>query len=124
MYAYSGDRKIGSYNVSLGFAPVGHKLQRGDGKTPVGRYVIDRKNSRSRFYLSLGLSYPNARDMRLAKARGVDPGGDIFIHGQPNGSKVKRRRGDWTEGCIAVADHEMRTLFRTVDIGTPINIYR
>ena len=123
MDAYSGGRMLRSYDVSLGFAPVGHKLRQGDGKTPVGRYVVNRKNSRSLFHLSLGLSYPNAADVRLAEARGIDPGGDIFIHGQPNGSRSKRRRGDWTDGCIAVTNQEMKVLFQTVAIGTPVYIY-
>ncbi len=121
--AFSGDRRLRSYDVSLGFAPLGHKLQQGDGKTPVGRYEIDRKNPQSLFYLSLGLSYPNRTDVRLASARGVNPGGDIFIHGQPNGQKARKRRGDWTEGCIALTNAEMATLYHAVEVGTPVYIY-
>ena len=122
LFAFAGDRKIKDYRISLGFSPVGHKLREGDGKTPVGKYVIDRKNPRSLFHLSLGLSYPNRSDVRLAEARGIKPGGDIFIHGQPNKSK-QPLKGDWTEGCIAVTNSEMRSLYRMVDIGTPVHIY-
>ena len=120
--AFSGNRKLRSFNVGLGFAPIGHKLQRGDGKTPLGRYIIDRKNPRSQFYLSLGISYPNTQDIQMAKARGVDPGGDIFIHGQPNNAKTPLH-GDWTEGCIAVSNKEMDILYRAVPVGTPVHIY-
>ncbi len=122
LYAFAGERKIKDYRVKLGFSPVGHKLREGDGRTPVGKYVVDRKNPRSLFHLSLGLSYPNRNDIRLAEARGVKPGGDIFIHGQPN--KVKKPLNyDWTEGCIAITNSEMRSLYRIVDIGTPVHIY-
>ena len=122
LYAFSGERKIKDYRVRLGFSPVGHKLREGDGRTPVGKYVVDRKNPQSLFHLSLGLSYPNRNDIRLAEARGVKPGGDIFIHGQPNKAK-KPLNYDWTEGCIAVTNSEMRSLYRIVDIGTPVHIY-
>lgn len=121
--AFSSNRKIRSFDVNLGFSPLGHKFQEFDGKTPVGRYVINRKNPNSQFFLSLGLSYPNVTDIRLAEARGVDPGGDIFIHGQPNNAKGRRRAGDWTEGCIAVTNEEMAVLFRAVEVGTPVYIY-
>ena len=121
--AFVGNQKISSLDVKLGFAPVGHKFQQSDGRTPVGRYVIDRKNPNSQFHLSLGISYPNATDLRLAEARGVDPGGDIFIHGQPNRSRVKRRMDDWTEGCIALTNEEMTILYEVVDLGTPVYIY-
>ncbi|MCY3878121.1 MAG: L,D-transpeptidase family protein [Rhodobacteraceae bacterium] len=122
LYALSGDRILENYRISLGFTPVGHKLREGDGKTPVGRYMIDRKNPNSRFYLSLGISYPNRDDSRAAKARGYSAGGDIFIHGQPNRSGGTLRN-DWTEGCIAIANREMRKLYQMVDIGTPVYIY-
>ncbi|WP_333712211.1 L,D-transpeptidase family protein [Yoonia sp.] len=108
------------YRFDLGFNPVGHKTQEGDGRTPEGAYLIDRKNPNSRFHLSLGISYPNRNDIAQARARGVDPGGDIFIHGTPS-----RWIGqpDWTWGCIAVTNEEMDELYPMIDKGTKIFIY-
>lgn len=74
-------RIIATYRIALGDAPVGHKRQQGDEKTPEGDYRITYRNPRSRFHLSLRVSYPNEADRRQARARGVDPGGDIMIHG-------------------------------------------
>lgn len=67
--------------MGLGFAPEGHKQFEGDGRTPEGSYVIDRRNPESLFHLSIGISYPNEADIAYAKAQGRSPGGDIFIHG-------------------------------------------
>ena len=111
---------LDSYDIALGFAPEGHKTTEGDGRTPEGRYIIDRRNPNSEFYLSIGISYPNADDMAQARARGVSPGGDIFIHGTPNPWK---NRGDWTAGCIAVSNREMRHIYAAVRDGTVIDIH-
>ncbi len=110
------------FDVGLGSSPVGHKQERGDGKTPVGTYVVDRRNPNSQFHLSLGLSYPNEIDQVVANVRGIDPGDNIFIHGEPN--NFRRRPGrDWTEGCIAVTNSEIELIYRVVDVGTPVHIY-
>lgn len=107
------------YDIELGFAPEGHKTTEGDGKTPEGTYWIDRRNPNSAFHLSLGISYPNQQDRAQARARGVSPGGDIFIHGESS----KRADGsDWTAGCIAVTDAEMEEIFAMVQNGTMIHI--
>ena len=120
---YSKGNKLGEYEVALGFAPDGHKQVQGDGRTPEGLYTIDRRNASSSFHLSLGISYPNSRDMAKAAAVGANPGGDIFIHGQPNGSSVGALLSyDWTEGCIAVSDAEIREIWSRVPTGTPIKI--
>jgi len=109
-----------SYKFDLGFAPVGHKLQEGDGRTPEGAYRIDRRNYNSRFHLSLGISYPNRSDVEAARAAGVDPGGDIFIHGTP---AKWTGTPDWTWGCIAVTNEEMDEIFAMVQNDTKIFIY-
>lgn len=106
------------YPISLGFAPAGHKAQKGDGRTPEGFYVIDRKNPRSSYHLSIGISYPNSKDRALAEAMGVSPGGDIFIHGESDDGD----KGDWTAGCIAVSDEQMEEIYAMVQTGTPIYI--
>ena len=108
------------YAVDLGFAPEGHKVQEGDGRTPEGAYRIDRRNPQSRFHLSLGISYPNATDVVRARALGVNPGGDIFIHGTPT---VWLGQPDWTWGCIAVKNDEMDEIYAMVQTETKIIIY-
>src|SRR5690242_10372952 len=80
-----GRTLLKTYRVALGFAPAGPKQHEGDGRTPEGTYTIDGRNPRSAFHLSLRVSYPDAQDKARAEEAGVAPGGDIFIHGQPNG---------------------------------------
>ena len=120
MYLLHGTEILRAYDFDLGFAPVGDKQIEGDGKTPEGTYYIDRRNPNSRFHLSLGISYPNAADVAAARAMGKSPGGDIFIHGQPNVFKPKGP--DWTWGCIAVTNDEMEEIYAMVKTGTVITI--
>jgi murein L,D-transpeptidase YafK len=110
-----------TYRVALGFAPDGHKTRDSDGRTPEGRYWIDRRNPRSSFFLSLGISYPNIEDVARARMLGVNPGGDIFIHGEPNDGRFARGT-DWTAGCIAVTNQEMEEIWATVPTGVQITI--
>ncbi len=120
-----GGRVVRSYRVSLGSNPRGHKQAEGDSRTPEGRYRIDWRNPRSKFYKSLHISYPNAADKADARRRGVSPGGDIMIHGLPNGwawAAPFLAFWDWTDGCIAVSDGEMDEIWRLVKDGTPIEI--
>jgi murein L,D-transpeptidase YafK len=109
------------YKIHLGFAPQGHKGQSGDGRTPEGRYFINRRNPRSDFHLSLGISYPNAQDIARALATGVDPGGDIFIHGGPR-RRTDARKSDWTAGCIAVSDRDIEEIWSMTPTGIPVTI--
>lgn len=120
MLLLSGESVVRSYRVALGREPVGHKEKEGDGRTPEGRYIIDRRNPNSRYHLSLHISYPNAADAERARAAGVDPGGDIMIHGVKAG--VDHPNSDWTRGCIAVSDSEMDEIWRLVADGTPVEI--
>jgi len=110
-----------SYYIDLGFSPRGDKSREGDGRTPEGTYYIDRRNPKSAYYLSLGISYPDANDISDARARGVDPGGDIFIHGGPTNVRDRFKR-DWTAGCISVTDQEIEEIWESVPLGTPISI--
>lgn len=110
------------FGIQLGDAPQGHKQFEGDERTPEGRYVIDYGNPRSAYHLSLHISYPNAADRGFAESQGQPPGGDIFIHGQPNGLVMGRNTGDWTDGCIALSNTEIEELWTLVRDGTPIEI--
>jgi murein L,D-transpeptidase YafK len=108
--------------IQLGDAPEGHKQFEGDERTPEGRYTIDYGNPDSAYHLSLHISYPNAADRAYADARGRSPGGTIFIHGQPNALPAGRMPGDWTDGCIAVSNNQIETLWQAIPDGTPIDI--
>lgn len=124
--------------VRLGFgANDGPKRQEGDGRTPEGWYVVSSRNPASRFYLALGLSYPNPQDaLRGLQAGRIDQavyrrivasphrppwdtplGGFIMIHGTP-----PLRQGDWTCGCIALENSAMELLFRRAHLGDAICI--
>jgi murein L,D-transpeptidase YafK len=116
----NGDRLLRAFPFELGFAPAGHKAFEGDGRTPEGAYLINRRNPNSRYHLSLGISYPNRDDIAYARQHGLSPGGDIFIHGTPNPFS---NEDDWTWGCIAVTNDEIEEMYAMVRDGTPIYIY-
>ena len=114
-----------TYKVALGPEPVGPKQRQGDHKTPEGEYVLDRRNAHSQFYRSIHVSYPSAQDRDRARKLGVSPGGDIYVHGLPNGYAwvgIGHRLKDWTDGCIAVTNEEIDEIWRAVPDGTPIEI--
>ena len=121
----SGRRKLKDYHIALGFSPIGPKEREGDGRTPEGIYSIDFHKPESAFHRALHVSYPSAQDSARAAKAGVSPGGDIMIHGMPNGLGVLGaacRSRDWTAGCIAVTDPEIDEIYSSVDDGTPIEI--
>jgi L,D-peptidoglycan transpeptidase YkuD (ErfK/YbiS/YcfS/YnhG family) len=113
------------YKIALGGNPVGPKERQGDNKTPEGIYIIDSRNRKSGYHLSLHISYPNEKDKRRAKELGVSPGGHIMIHGIKNGLGwigAFHSELDWTEGCIAVTDGEIEEIDRLVPDGTIVEI--
>ena len=125
LLVYSTGSLVREYRVSLGREPVGSKMQQGDRRTPEGLYVIDHHNSGSRFHRALHVSYPSPADIAKARAVGVDPGGEIMVHGIQNGLGWlgrAQRFVDWTTGCIALTDPEIEELYRLVPDGTPIEI--
>jgi len=114
-----------SYRVALGHNPVGPKTRQGDMRTPEGLYTIDARYAQSEYHRALHISYPNAADRAQARKLGVDPGGDILIHGLPNGMGYigkAHRLWDWTKGCVAVTDEEIEEIWRLVPNGTPVEI--
>jgi len=126
LYLYQGEDVLRSYEIALGKNPVGHKFRQGDKRTPEGRYTLDRRNSQSRFYRSIHISYPNESDRRRAEAKGVHPGGNIMIHGVPNLYRDGQEffiGWDWTEGCIAVTNDDMKEIWTLVADNTPIEIH-
>lgn len=123
MVAYAAGQPVKAWRgLQLGDAPEGHKQFEGDERTPEGRYVIEGRNPGSKYHLSLKVSYPNGDDRAFASAQGRSPGGDIFLHGQPNALPMGRMPGDWTDGCIALSNAEIEELWRIVPDGTVIEI--
>ena len=121
-----GNVVLARYHIALGTSPVGGKVKEGDRRTPEGRYVIDWRNAKSGYHLSMHISYPNADDIAKAKAIGASAGSNIMIHGQPNGYAVPAslllQQIDWTFGCIAVNNSDMEEIWKSAPDGTPIEI--
>lgn len=120
------NKVIATYKIALGRSPVGDKEREGDMRTPEGRYIIDWRNPKSGYHLSLHVSYPDKEDKMRAKAAGIPAGGDIMIHGQPNGYALPAsyvlQKTDWTYGCIAVTNADMNEIWKAVPDGTTIEI--
>ena len=135
---HSSDAVLRTYKVGLGFSPIADKKQAGDGATPEGEFYVFVKNNRSAYYLSLGVSYPNIEDaergirkglingsqyeaiVRAIRKRTPPPqytklGGLIYIHGHG-------ARSDWTWGCVALENEDIKELFDAVSVGTPVTI--
>jgi murein L,D-transpeptidase YafK len=125
LYLMDKGERFASFSVTFGAEPTEHKQARGDERTPEGHYILDYKNRNSNFYKSIHISYPNAKDRANARWLGVDPGGDIMIHGQANGwgwASPIVQHFSWTDGCIALSDKDMDRVWTAVDSGTPIEI--
>ena len=125
LYLLKDGRAIAEYSVRFGAHPKGHKQQEGDERTPEGHYILDFKKSDSAFYKAIHISYPNDADRQAATRRGVDPGGDIMIHGQRNWIgwlSFITQRFNWTDGCIAVTNSDMDEIWQRVPVNTPIEI--
>jgi murein L,D-transpeptidase YafK len=123
----SNGKVLATYPVVFGINPVGHKQRQGDRRTPEGKYVLDYQNPGSAYYRSIHISYPNAADRAAARRAGVSPGGDIMIHGQPNDPRIRANierwpNSDWTDGCIALSNADMRKLWNQVRVPVPIEI--
>ena len=124
----SEGRIIRTYQVALGSGAVGEpKRREGDRRTPEGEYVINGVNTQSHYHLALHVSYPNALDIAQAKASGVNPGGDIMIHGLGHGLGWLgpwQHHVDWTAGCIAVSNAEIEEIAAAAPPGTKVVIHQ
>ncbi len=138
LYLLSENRVVRVYPISLGFDPVNDKEMQGDGRTPEGRFYVCTKNARSKYHLSLGISYPTLEDAERGLRQGLITrqeyekivwairngkrppwstrlGGAICIHG---GGVA----WNWTKGCIALNNRDIEELFKIVPTGTPVII--
>ena len=123
LLAYFGDTfKV--YQVALGANSIGHKVQKGDNKTPEGNYTIVLKNPNSRGYKALKISYPNLDDKHKAWQAGLDPGGDICIHGLwwDTQDPLTHWQSNWTQGCIALNNQQIDELYQYTCVGTQVKI--
>jgi murein L,D-transpeptidase YafK len=121
----SRGQPLKSYRISLGKQPDGAKQREGDKRTPEGLYWIDWRKTSDKYQLSLHISYPNARDLASAREQGVPAGGMIMIHGTPLDEEYPEwffHTLDWTEGCIAMKNDDMREVWQLVKDGTLIEI--
>ena len=125
MSVYHQGRLVREFRVALGRGGLGDKQRQGDGRVPEGSYRITAHNPNSAFHLSLRIGYPTPVQAAAAARRGVNPGGDIMIHGLPNGRGFigsRHTQFDWTEGCVAITNREIEWLYKTVKVGTPVEI--
>jgi hypothetical protein len=116
---------VKSYFVALGSNPVGDKQRAGDQRTPEGLFHINAHNPASKYHLALRISYPDEKHRARAAALGVDPGGDIMIHGLPpeySEAGKDHIANDWTNGCVALSNSEIEEVWRAVPDGTPVQI--
>jgi murein L,D-transpeptidase YafK len=117
MTLFSAGRPVRAYRVALGQGGLGAKQRQGDKKVPEGRYYITGRNPESDFHLSLRIGYPTLPQAEAAERQGIDPGGDIMIHGLPNGvgpAGARHPETDWTHGCIAVTNAEIEEIWHLV----------
>lgn len=144
LYLYQDGSILKAFPISLGFNPISPKTRRGDGATPEGLYYVNDKHPSKKYYLFVGISYPNLKDIESARWRGeLSPteyevclaelkhggrscplGNSIGIHG--GGVFRKGPQGyerDWTHGCIALDDPDVQQVYRFARIGTPVLIY-
>ena len=92
----------------------------------IQRYLLDYKKEDSNYYKAFHISYPSLADMQRARKLGVDPGGQILLHGQRKGSVMSDetlQRSNWTNGCIALINADMDEVWASVAPGTPIEIH-
>lgn len=120
-----GGNVIAEYDIALGLVPEGDKAMEGDFRTPEGDYLLTNRLVQSDFFMAIQVSYPDAEDVAAARRAGVDPGGQIMIHGQPGEPKrspAYYRSFDWTDGCIAVSNAAMVDIWQRTRFNTPITI--
>ncbi|MDD9807937.1 MAG: L,D-transpeptidase family protein [Gammaproteobacteria bacterium] len=123
LHLMKGREIVRTFPIHLGRQPLGHKRREGDSRTPEGLYSVRSRNSVSEYYRALEISYPNHADRLRAAVEGVNPGGKIMIHGEPDDPLARLTLPkDWTQGCIALKNRDMRVVWKAAGRGTPVQI--
>ena len=94
----------------------GDKIKEGDLRTPVGVYDIVKKITKlDSFYgpMAFVTSYPNLYDKYQNKT-----GQGIWIHGLP----IEQKRDEYTKGCIAINNQNIKCLDKNIDINKTVLI--
>jgi len=146
LHVYRGRDLIFDWPTDLGYNFFADKVKRGSAaepdhwRTPEGEFFVVAKNPQSQFHRAFVLNYPNARNAERGLEEGliseaeydaittaeaqfrVPPmstalGGFIEIHGDGTGI-----RSNWTQGCIAITNTQVNTLWDMIQVGTPVLI--
>jgi murein L,D-transpeptidase YafK len=138
LHLFDGQRLVRTYDIALGPHAIGQKFRQADGRTPEGRFRVRTRNDRSKYCRFLGIDYPDPaaaqrglrdglisygefKEIIEAHATGRCPlwtsalGGGIGIHGHGTD-------GDWTAGCVALADEDVKELYRVLRLGDVVEI--
>lgn len=105
------------FYVSIGKSGAGKEVE-GDARTPLGVYHITSNLSPKGlrdFYGAgaLPINYPNPFDQRLGRT-----GSGIWLHGVPPEQYARAPLA--TDGCVVLADNDLRQLIRITDIGATV----
>lgn len=142
------DGKIIEYfsYVALGRGGAAQDRLHGDRKTPLGTFYVAWINPDSRFTLFFGLDFPTVEHADRAYLGGVIDrdtyrnlldaaldnrippqdtplGGRIGIHGLGDKDSRFHYADNWTEGCVALTNQEIKKLARWIHLGTRVVIF-
>jgi len=130
-------------NIAIGSNGPTLSKRRGDSTTPLGEFTITQIRPSQRFELFMAINYPNLdhterafqeqridageyRALKYNLERGQPPpqgtslGGQLGIHGVGRGDMKVHETVNWTEGCIALTNEQLRDLAKWVVVGTRV----
>lgn len=145
VFAGAGDVVMQFSYVALGRGGVARDRVHGDRKTPLGTFHVAWVNPDSRFTLFFGLDFPTVphadrayrehvidretyhRILDAALEQHIPPqdtplGGQIGIHGLGDKDRRFHYTDNWTDGCVALTNEEIKALAQWVKIGTKVII--
>lgn len=133
------------HNVSIGTGGAAEIHRRGDETTPRGDFRIAWIDRHSRYGTFYGIDYPSEHIARRAYAEGIISrteldaiirawqrhrippqntrlGGRLGIHGIGRGDPRIHEAFNWTNGCVALTNQQIRQLSPWVQLGTRVLI--
>lgn len=143
---YRGLNAIKEYsNLAFGVAGVGIKHHRGDGITPKGEFLISEIRASNKFEYFIQLNYPTVEYAQRGVNQGIIGedvsaaikgrlsenklpsqetalGGYIGIHGVGKGSLTIHHDVNWTDGCVALTNEQIRDLVKFIKPGLLVEI--